>query len=82
MVSQLLGAIAAAAVVSALFPGPLNVRTNLGPNTSIVRGLFIEMFLTAELVFTIFMLAAEKHKGTFLAPIGIGLSLFIAELAG
>jgi hypothetical protein len=28
------------------------------------------------------MLAAEKHKGTFLAPVGIGLSLFIAELAG
>ena len=42
----------------------------------------IEMFLTAELVFTIFMLAAEKHKGSFLAPIGIGLSLFIAELSG
>ena len=44
--------------------------------------LVIEMFLTAELVFTIFMLAAEKHKGTFIAPIGIGLALFIAELAG
>lgn len=42
----------------------------------------IEMFLTAQLVFTIFMLAAEKHKGTFIAPIGIGLSLFIAELSG
>jgi aquaporin related protein len=27
------------------------------------------------------MLAAEKHRGTFLAPIGIGLALFIAELA-
>ena len=40
------------------------------------------MFLTAELIFTIFMLAAEKHKGTFLAPVGIGLALFIAELAG
>ena len=40
------------------------------------------MFLTAELMFTIFMLAAEKHKGTFLAPIGIGLSLFVCELAG
>ncbi|EHK97447.1 putative Aquaporin-1 [Glarea lozoyensis 74030] len=40
------------------------------------------MFLTAELVFTIFMLAAEKHKGTFIAPIGIGLSLFVAELTG
>lgn len=28
------------------------------------------------------MLAAEKHKGTFMAPIGIGLSLFIAEITG
>jgi hypothetical protein len=27
-----------------------------------------------------FMMAAEKHKGTFLAPIVIGLALFIAEL--
>ena len=27
-------------------------------------------------------LQAEKHKGTFLAPVGIGLSLFIAELGG
>ena len=42
----------------------------------------IEMFLTAQLVITIFFLAAEKHKGTFLAPVGIGLSLFIAELSG
>jgi aquaporin rerated protein, other eukaryote len=40
------------------------------------------MFLTAQLVFTIFMLAAEKHKATFIAPVGIGLSLFIAELMG
>jgi aquaporin related protein len=40
------------------------------------------MFLTAQLVITIFLLAAEKHKGTFLAPVGIGLSLFIAELSG
>jgi aquaporin related protein len=28
------------------------------------------------------MLAVEKHRGTFLAPIGIGLALFVAELAG
>lgn len=40
------------------------------------------MFLTAQLVFTIFMLAAEKHRATFIAPVGIGLSLFIAELMG
>lgn len=73
---------AASGVVSATFPGEMNVSTTLGGNTSVVQGLFIEMFLTALLVFTIFMLAAEKHKGTFLAPVGIGLSLFVAELAG
>ncbi|KXS95082.1 hypothetical protein AC578_9581 [Pseudocercospora eumusae] len=81
-IAQMLGAMASAGLVSALFPGPLAVSTTLGGGTSITRGLFIEMFLTAELVFTIFMLAAEKHKGSFLAPIGIGLSLFIAHLAG
>ncbi|KAI8960521.1 aquaporin-like protein [Daldinia sp. FL1419] len=80
--SQILGGMAAAAVVSGLTPGPLNVSTSLGGGTSAVQGLFIEMFLTAQLVFTIFMLAAEKHRGTFIAPVGIGLSLFIAELLG
>lgn len=82
VIAQILGGITAAAICSALFPGPLTVRTSLGGGTSVVQGLFIEMFLSAELVFTIFMLAAEKHKGTFIAPIGIGLSLFIAELTG
>jgi aquaporin rerated protein, other eukaryote len=40
------------------------------------------MFLTAQLVLTVFMLAVEKHKSTFLAPVGIGLALFVAEIAG
>ncbi len=80
--AQILGGITAAAIVSALLPGPLTVRTSLGGGTSVVQGLFIEMFLSALLVFTIFMLAAEKHKGTFIAPVGIGLALFIAELMG
>lgn len=82
IISQVLAGIAAAAIVSGLLPGPLAVRTSLESHTSVVRGLFIEMFLTFELIFCIFMLAAEKHRSTFLAPIGIGLALFIAELAG
>lgn len=80
--AQMLGSMASAGVVSALFPGELQVATALGGGTSVAQGLWIEAFLTAELVFTIIMLAAEKHKGTFLAPIGIGLSLFIAEMTG
>ena len=81
-VSQIAGAISSAGIVSLVFPGPLVIRTSLGGGTRVVQGLFIEMFLTAQLVFTIFMLAAEKHKATYIAPIGIGLSLFIAELTG
>jgi aquaporin related protein len=69
-VSQILGGIVASALVQCMFPGGLNVQTSLGGGTSVVQGLFIEMFLTAQLVFTIFMLAAEKHKGTFIAPVG------------
>ncbi len=81
-ISQIIGGITAAGIVAVLYPGQLNVRTSLGAGTSKTQGLFIEMFLTTMLVFTIFMLAAEKSKATFVAPVGIGLSLFIAELAG
>ena len=80
--AQVVAGIVAAALVSCMFPGPLTVTTKLGGGTSIVQGVFIEMILTAQLIFTIFMLAAEKHKGTYIAPVGIGLSLFVAELTG
>ena len=81
-VIQCLGAIVAAALVRALFSGGLNVSTTLATTTSLAQGFFIEMILTAQLVFAIFMLAAEKHQGTFIAPVGIGLALFICELTG
>jgi aquaporin related protein len=81
-ISQMLAGMCAAAVVSAMFPGDLNVSTTLGSGVSIAQGVFMEMFLTSLLIITIFMLAAEKHKATFLAPIGIGLALFVAEMVG
>ena len=80
--TQIVGGIVAAALVSALFTGGLNVSTTLNSTSSAAQGTIIEMLLTAQLVFTIFMLAAEKHEGTFIAPVGIGLALFIAELTG
>ncbi|KKZ63546.1 aquaporin rerated protein, other eukaryote, partial [[Emmonsia] crescens] len=82
IVAQLLGGIAAAGVASALFPLPLTVGTRLGGGASIAQGLFIEVFLTALLVITIIMLAAVKHRGTFLAPLGIGLAFFLTQLVG
>jgi aquaporin related protein len=80
--AQLIGGIASAGVVSALFPGSLNVATRLGGGASISQGLFIEMFLTAQLVFVIIMLAVVKHKSTFLAPVAIGLTFFVTEMIG
>lgn len=81
-VAQMLGSLLASVIVRFLFPETFNVRTTLGGGASLVQGVFIEAILTAELVFTIFMLAKEKHRATFIAPVGIGLALFIAELAG
>jgi aquaporin related protein len=63
-----------------MFPSPFNLQTTLGPGTTIAQGVWIEALCTALLVFTIIMLAKEKHRATFVAPIGIGLALFIAEL--
>ncbi|KAF1832583.1 aquaporin-like protein [Decorospora gaudefroyi] len=82
LAAQISGSIFASFLVSVLFPTEFNVRTTLGEGTSLAQGVFIEAVLTAELVFTIFMLAKEKHKATFIAPVGIGLALFIAELVG
>ncbi|KAF7194624.1 Aquaporin-1 [Pseudocercospora fuligena] len=80
---QLLAAISAAAVVKAIIPGNIRrVQTTLAPDVNVAQGLFLEMFLTSLLVFTVLMLAAEKWRATFVAPVGIGIALFIAELAG
>lgn len=81
-ISQVIGGIAASAVVLAIFPGKLAVQTTLSHDTSVGQGFLIEVFLTFQLLVTILMLAGEKHAATFMAPIGIGLSLFIAELSG
>lgn len=81
-IAQFIGGIAGAALVSAILPGVNNSRTTLGADVSVVQGFWIEFFLTSQLTFTVLMLAVEKHKGTFLAPAGIGLSLFVIQLFG
>jgi aquaporin related protein len=43
IVSQIIGGIAAAGVVSAMMPNDLAVRTELGGGTTVVQGLFIEV---------------------------------------
>lgn len=81
--AQLLGSMVAGGLVDAMFPGSIGqTNTTLGPDTSVARGVFLEMIFTAQLVFVVFMLAAEKSRDTFLAPLGIGLTLFVVEIPG
>ncbi|KAK0556134.1 Aquaporin-1 [Tilletia horrida] len=77
---QYASAIAAAGIGQLITPGGINVRTRLGGATTVAQGVFIELFCTSLLMFAIYMLAGEKHKATFLAPVGIGLALFLSEL--
>lgn len=51
-IAQIAGAIAASALVMAIFPARLSVNTTLSDGVSLVRGVSIEALLTAELVFT------------------------------
>ena len=80
--TQMVAAIAAAAVVDGILPGPLGVSNALSNGTTKAQGVFLEMFLTAQLVMTVYFLAVEKHRATYLAPIGVGVSVFIAHIAG
>ncbi|KJZ74570.1 hypothetical protein HIM_06166 [Hirsutella minnesotensis 3608] len=79
--TQLLAGIAAAGVVASLLPSPLFITTILSPQTSVAQGVLLEMLFTAQLVLTVYLLAVEKHRATFLAPIGIGASLFVGHVA-
>lgn len=81
--AQILAGMCAGGLVQAMFPGDISLcNTTLSGGTSVAQGVFIEMFMTAELVFVVLMLAAEKSKDTFIAPIGIGLALFVAMMGG
>ncbi|KAK8118177.1 aquaporin rerated protein [Apiospora kogelbergensis] len=81
--TQLVAGILAGALCKGLFPGDYSgTITSIAPGVSRIQGLFGEMFLTAFLMFTILMLAGEKSRTSFVAPVGIGLALFVAQLAG
>jgi aquaporin related protein len=77
--AQIVGGIAAAALVRALMPGPLIYTTRLG-YVNRAQGVFVEAFATAILVLTILMLAAERHRATSIAPIGIAMTYLVLHL--
>ncbi|KAH8200885.1 hypothetical protein TruAng_004971 [Truncatella angustata] len=81
--TQIVASMCAGGLVEAMFTGSISsVNTTLIPGMSIAKGLFAEMFFTSYLVFVILMLAIEKSRDTFIAPVGIGLALFVAEVPG
>jgi len=80
MSAQFIAGICAAAVADALTPGPLLFANTLGGNANRVQGLFIEMFATALLCMTVTFMAVEKHRATFMAPLAIGIALFIGHM--
>ncbi|KAK8023318.1 hypothetical protein PG991_006557 [Apiospora marii] len=81
--AQLVGGILAGALCKALFPGDFaGTITKPAPGVNNAQALVGEMFLTAFLMFTILMLAGEKSRTSFVAPVGIGLALFVGQLAG
>lgn len=81
--AQLLASMCAGGLVEVMFPGEVSKANSvLGGRTSITQGVFLEMFFTAQLVIVVLMLAAEKSRDTFLAPIGIGLALFMVMIPG
>ncbi len=83
-VAQILGGIIAAALVLALTPtgsGDVDaVNLSLSSGITYAQGFILEMLGTSVLVFAILMLAVEKHRATYLAPVGIGLTLFVLHL--
>ena len=81
-IAQIVAGIAAAGLTAGLVPGPPQVANKLGPGVSVVQGLFLEVFLTAELVFVVYLLAVEKHRATYIAPLGIGLAIFMCHMVG
>lgn len=80
MPTQLIAGMAASGAVSAMTPGPVMFNNALGGGASRTQGLFIEMFATILLCCTVLFMAVEKHRGTFMAPLAIGVALFVGHL--
>ncbi|KAG9122364.1 hypothetical protein FRC07_001307 [Ceratobasidium sp. 392] len=81
-IAQMAGAVAASALLLALLPGTLTIPPTPAKGVNSAQAVFIEAFLTAALVFSVLILAAEKQPSTPFAPICIGLTLFAGHLWG
>ncbi|KAJ3103741.1 hypothetical protein HDU96_009161 [Phlyctochytrium bullatum] len=81
--AELLGATFAAFVAAVIYPGAWSkfggANTVFTPASSI-QAVVLEAILTSGLVLVVLFIAVEKSKATFLAPLLIGLYVFLAHL--
>lgn len=89
IVSQLIGAVAAAATLKVILPdigGAVNFATQGGPseliNKSISSGFLVEAVLTFFLVAVIFMVAVHKKAAPGIHGFSIGGIIFLIHLVG
>lgn len=75
ILAQLLASLCASAFISALLPGPMTITTSRAAEISTTRALFLEAFVTSQLVLTILMLEPAASKAMY-----IGAALFAAML--
>jgi len=81
IIVQCLAGISAAALVDSLTPGKILYSNALSPAVSPARGLWIEAFLTAQLVLTVLLLLRGPHPNKF-AAVGVALSVFMGHMTG
>jgi aquaporin related protein len=60
----MLGGIVACFILSGLLPDTSSVNLKLAENTSMVQGLFIEMFATTTLILTVLMLGVGEFPAS------------------
>lgn len=73
MAAQLVGATLVGRIPCSLLTVDAWARAEMGSQTTVAQGVFIEIFLTSQSVIAVSMLAAETHKETYIVPVGIGL---------
>lgn len=79
-VVQVIAGMAAAGTASAMYPGPVTFANAKDASVSVSRGLFLEAFGVALLVFTVLFTAIEVSPFGGMAYLPIGLSLFLGHM--
>ena len=82
LVTEIVGGITGAGFLHLLTPGPLLGLNAVSDRITLAQAVFLEMFLILPLILTVLFLAVEKSRTTFLAPVAIGLAVFLAHLVG